>query len=172
MIIRMEQKEMNLNYEKYKCINHRPLKLEYSFMSHINNTCNIACTVDETKLLLSPFARQCQNPCSGPSAVYQDLSTHHDGPVKKAIVDLPIQMKGNSKRSSGNLLGSFSNDDGQGSKNGKKAIGLISKTTTLNMHHTFLYISLPSLHNYNMNMPNFTIYGECKQATTNFPFSF
>ena len=57
-------------------------------------------------------------------------------------------------------------------KNVKKAIGLISKTTTLNMHHTFLYISLPSLHNYNMNMPNFTIYGERKQAMTNFPFSF
>ena len=36
--------------------------------------------------------------------MYQDLSTHHDGSVKKAIVDLPIQMKGNLKRSPGNLL--------------------------------------------------------------------
>ena len=104
MIIKIEQKEINLNHEKYRCINHPPVKTEFSFMSHINNTCNIACTIDETKLLLSPFARQRQNPCSGPSSVYQDLSTHHDGPVKKAIVDLPIQMKGNSKRSSGNNL--------------------------------------------------------------------
>ena len=28
----------------------------------------------------------------------------HDWPVEKAIVDLPIRMKGNSKRISGNLL--------------------------------------------------------------------
>ena len=36
--------------------------------------------------------------------VYQDLSTRHDWPVKKAIVNLPIRMKGNSKRTSGNSL--------------------------------------------------------------------
>ena len=29
-----------------------------------------------------------------------------------------------------------------------KTIGLMSKTTTLHVHHAFLYISLPSLHNY------------------------
>ena len=28
----------------------------------------------------------------------------HDWPVKKAIVDLPIRLKGNSKRTSGNSL--------------------------------------------------------------------
>ena len=28
----------------------------------------------------------------------------HDWPVKNAIVDLPIEMKGNSKRTSGNSL--------------------------------------------------------------------
>ena len=54
----------------------------------------------------------------------------------------------------------------------KKTIVLISKTTTLHVHHTFLYISLTSLHDYDVKMPNFTIYGERKQATTNFPFSF
>ena len=36
--------------------------------------------------------------------VYQDLNTPHDWPVKKAIVNLPIRMKGNSKRTSGNSL--------------------------------------------------------------------
>ena len=36
--------------------------------------------------------------------MYQDLSTRHDWPVKKAIVDLPIRMKGSSKRTSGNTL--------------------------------------------------------------------
>ena len=34
--------------------------------------------------------------------MYQDLSTQRDWPVKKAIVILPIRMKGNSKRISGN----------------------------------------------------------------------
>ena len=36
--------------------------------------------------------------------MYQDLSTQHDWPVKKAIVNLPIRLKGNSKRISGNCL--------------------------------------------------------------------
>ena len=44
------------------------------------------------------------------------------------------------------IIGSLSNDDGNGNENGKKAIGLISKTTTLLVQHAFLYISLPSLH--------------------------
>ena len=35
--------------------------------------------------------------------MYQDLSTCHDWLVKKAIVDLPIRMTGNSKSTSGNL---------------------------------------------------------------------
>ena len=45
-----------------------------------------------------------------------------------------------------NIIGSLSNDDGNGNENGKKAIGLISKTTTLLVQHAFLYISLPFLH--------------------------
>ena len=68
--------------------------------------------------------------------------------------------------------GSFSNDDGDGNNNGKKAIGLISKTTTLHVHHAFLYISLPSLHDYEVKMPNFTFYGGRKQGTTIFSFPF
>ena len=51
-------------------------------------------------------------------------------------------------------IGSFSNDDRDVNKNGKKAIGLLSKTTTLHMHHVFLYISLQSLHDYDVKMPN------------------
>ena len=67
-------------------------------------------------------------------------------------------------------LGNFSNDDGDGNENVKKAIGLLSKTT--NLHHAFLYISLPLLHDYDVKMPNFKFYGEGKQATTKFSFSF
>ena len=69
------------------------------------------------------------------------------------------------------LIGSFSNDDGDGKEDVKKAIGLLRKTTTLHVHHTFLYISLPSLHDYDVKMPNCKFYGGRKQATTNLVFS-
>ena len=65
---------------------------------------------------------------------------------------------------------SFSN--GNGNENVKKAIGLWSKTTSLHMHHPFLYISLPLLRDYDVKMPSFTFYGGRKQAMTNFSFSF
>ena len=64
----------------------------------------VACATDETKLWLRPSVKHRRNPCSGSPPVYQDLSTCHDWPVKKAIVDLPIKLKGNLKRTSGNLL--------------------------------------------------------------------
>ena len=32
------------------------------------------------------------------------------------------------------------------------------------MHHPFLYISLPFLHNYDVKMLNFSFYGERKQV--------
>ena len=47
------------------------------------------------------------------------------------------------------------NGDGNGSV--KKAVNLISKRTTLHVHHAFLYISFPSLHNYNVKWPNFEL---------------
>ena len=68
-------------------------------------------------------------------------------------------------------LGSFSNDDGDGNQDVKKAIGLLRKTTTSHVHHTFLYISLLSLHDYDVEMPNCKFYGGRKQATTNLFFS-
>ena len=49
-------------------------------------------------------------------------------------------------------------DDGDGNENVTKAIGLIIKTTILHVHHAFLYISLPSLHDYDVKMPNFTLH--------------
>ena len=63
--------------------------------------------------------------------------------------------------------GSFSNDNGDSNETVKK----VKKTTILHLYHAFLYISLPSLHNYDVNMPHFTFYGGRKQATTNFSFS-
>ena len=54
------------------------------------------------------------------------------------------------------LVGTLRSDDGHGNENVKKAIGLITKTTIFHLHHAFLYISLPSLHHYDVKMPNFT----------------
>ena len=74
-------------------------------MSHLSLSLSLlACPTDETKLWLRPSAKQCRNPCCGPPLVYQDLSMRHDWPVQKAIVDLPVRLKGNSKLPSGNSL--------------------------------------------------------------------
>ena len=65
------------------------------------------------------------------------------------------------------LLGCFSNDDGDGSEDDKKAIGSLRKTTSLHVLHAFLYISLRSLHDYDVKMPNYKFYAGRNQATTN-----
>ena len=70
------------------------------------------------------------------------------------------------------LLGTLTSNQADGNENVKKAIGLISKTTTSHVHHTFLHISIPFLHDYDVKMPNFAFYGGRKQATTTFYFSF
>ena len=46
------------------------------------------------------------------------------------------------------------------------------QTTTLHVQHTFLYISLPFLHEYDVKMPNFMFYKGRKQSTTKFSISF
>ena len=51
-------------------------------------------------------------------------------------------------------VGTLRNYDSDGNENVKRAIGLMSKTT-LHVHHTLLYISLLSLHNYDVNLTNF-----------------
>ena len=67
------------------------------------------------------------------------------------------------------MLGSLSDDDMDGIE--KKAVGLISKTTTLHMPHPFLYISWPSLPDYNVKVPEFTFCRGREHKTTTF-FSF
>ena len=61
-------------------------------------------------------------------------------------------------------LGSFSNDDGDGNEDVKKAVGLLRKTTTLHVHLAFLYIPF---HEYDVKMSNCKFYGGRAQATTN-----
>ena len=55
-------------------------------------------------------------------------------------------------------FGTLRPDDGDGNENVAKAIRLITKTIILPVHHALLYISLPSLHDYDVKMPNFTLY--------------
>ena len=51
-----------------------------------------------------------------------------------------------------NPIGLGSDGIGDGNESGK--------TSTLHVHHAFeLYISLPSLHDYDVKLPNFTSYG-------------
>ena len=55
-------------------------------------------------------------------------------------------------------------DDG----NVKKTIGLISKTTTSHVHHTFLYISFSFFHNYDVKMSNFAFMEDVNKQRRNF----
>ena len=77
-----------------------------------------------------------------------------------------------SKVSPEDLIGTLRSNDAYGNENVKKTISFISKTTTLHVYHTYLYISFPSLHDYDVKIPNFGRYGERQQATTKFYFSF
>ena len=70
------------------------------------------------------------------------------------------------------MSGTTRSNDADGNKNDKKTKYLISKTTTLHVHHAFLYISFLFLHDFDVKMPNFAFYGGRKQATTKFYFSF
>ena len=56
-----------------------------------------------------------------------------------------------------NFLGSLSNDGDEGKENRKKQYGQIhSKTITLHVLDAFLYIALPSQHDHDVKLPNFS----------------
>ena len=50
----------------------------------------------------------------------------------------------------------------------QKTMGLISKTTTLHVHHAFLYTSLPSLHDYDVKWPHFKFTWERERQADKF----
>ena len=88
----------------------------------------------------------------------------------------PVRPIRNYKRVSCTLTLSVNRDlkigDGDGNENVKKAMGLISEITTLLVQHTFLYISLPFFQDCDVKLSNSMFYGERKQATKEFSFSF
>ena len=65
-------------------------------------------------------------------------------------------------------IGSLSNYDGDVNESGKKPVGLDSwqNNNFARFITLFLYISLSSLHDYDMKMPNFTFCGEHDHKTT------
>ena len=67
-------------------------------------------------------------------------------------------------------IGGLSNDDGDVNENVKKAIGFssLAKQQLCTCYHAFLYISLQSLYNYDVKMPNFTFCGGREHTTTTF----
>ena len=69
-------------------------------------------------------------------------------------------------------IGTLRSNDADDNENVKKTIGLISKTTTSHVQHTFLYISFPFSHDCDVKMPNFAFYEGRKQPKTKFYFSF
>ena len=56
-----------------------------------------------------------------------------------------------------------------GNENG---ISFLSKTTSLHVHHAFLYFCLPLLHVYDVKMPRFTFYGGRKTSDDKLFFLF
>ena len=55
--------------------------------------------------------------------------------------------------SSRDIIWTLRSNDADGNGNVNKTIGLMSKTTTSHVHHTFLYISVPFLLDYDMKLP-------------------
>ena len=66
------------------------------------------------------------------------------------------------------LIRTLRNYDDDGNRNVQKAIGLMSKTTTLHVHHAFLYISLLFLHNYDVKWPHVKFTWEPERQGYNF----
>ena len=67
-------------------------------------------------------------------------------------------------------LGSLSNDNGVGNENDKRAVGLDWRNNNFARASRFLYISLPSLHDYDVERLHFTFYGGREHMTTIFFF--
>ena len=49
----------------------------------------------------------------------------------------------------------------------QKAIGLVGKTTTLHVQQALLYISLPSMHDYDVHRPNFKVFKDKNSKAIN-----
>ena len=65
------------------------------------------------------------------------------------------------------ILGSVSNDNSDDNESRKKSNRFrLAKKSNLHVHHAFLYISLPLLHDCEVKLPNFTFYEGREQEKT------
>ena len=62
---------------------------------------------------------------------YVLINIEIEGMMQKKKLECEFAFVWNTK------IGSFSNDDGDGNQDVKKEIGLLRKTTTLHVHHSF-----------------------------------
>ena len=71
------------------------------------------------------------------------------------------------------IIGRLRCQYGDSNENVKKAIGLDWQinNSALHVHHAFLYISLPLMHDYDVNGQIFTFHRHREHTTTNFSFS-
>ena len=65
-------------------------------------------------------------------------------------------------------LGTLRSSDADDNENVRKTIGLIRKTTTSHVNHTFLYISFPFLYDYDVKMPYFAFMEDVNKQRRNF----
>ena len=70
------------------------------------------------------------------------------------------------------ILVSLHNHDGDGNGYSKKAIDIDKQNNNFARAHAFLYISLPSLYDYNVKLPNFSFCRGREQTDNNFLFLF
>ena len=66
------------------------------------------------------------------------------------------------------ILGTLRSNDADDNENVQNTTGLISKTTTSHVHHTFVYISFPFLHDYDVKMPYFAFMEDVNKQRRNF----
>ena len=103
---------------------------------------------------------------SGPKAIQHSVN------IARPISFLPLLLASTSSLLKP-LIGDFKIRRRDGNENVKKQqVNFISKTTTFHVHQSFLYISLPFLHDYDVKCLIFAFYGQRKQATRKFYFSF
>ena len=62
-------------------------------------------------------------------------------------------------------------DDATATRTSKSTIGLVDKTTAIHVHLTFLYISLPFLHDYHVKLPDYTFREDVHERRRNFILS-
>ena len=101
---------------------------------------------------------------SQPPLVSLDLRTVRGDSVNEEIFRAPPSLR----------LGSFSNDDADGNEDLKKAIGMMSNTTTLHVHHAFFvqFVAVTARRLRRENARSQVIWRGCKQGMTNFYFLF